>query len=419
MKHLRILIFALMFSSGIVSCGDNAVAGHNADNNNYYKSLSLSTKGYEYMRLGSAFSYDFFARVNAAAESDYVISPLSMQFLLGMILDGAKGATADEICKVLGYGAGEENEVNEYCLSVLQQLPTLDNKTNLSLANALYVNQDYHLLDSYCNTVETYYSAGIGNLDFHDEEGSANIINAWCSKQTNGLITKVLEKVTPENLAYLLNALYFKSQWSSPFKKQYTCKEDFTDEKGVKSRVDMMKKEGMYKYSHNDVCEVLELPYGKGSFAMTILLPKKGHNVAEVIEALKADRSIAWPERRQDVDIWLPKFETKFKMKMNDILSEMGMPLAFDRKNADFSKMSEFALCLSYVRQDAVIKVDEEGTEAAAVSSAGMIKVTSLPQEPLVIDFHADHPFLYLITETSTGAILFAGRYSNNPAKAE
>ncbi|MBR0239582.1 MAG: serpin family protein [Bacteroidales bacterium] len=383
------------------------------------KTLNLSTKSAEFLRTGTTFSYDFLSRINAEKKTDYVISPLSMQFLLGMILDGAKGETAEQICNVLGYGDGEEAEVNEFCLSMLQQLPDLDYLTKLSLANAIYVDNGFHLLDEYCKTVETYYNAGVGNLDFNDRKGSADIINAWCSKNTNGLIPKVLDEVTPDNLAYLLNALYFKSQWSSPFKKQYTCKEDFTDEKGVKSRVDMMKKEGMYKYSHNDVCEVLELPYGKGSFAMTILLPKEGHNVAEVIEALKADRSIAWPERRQDVDIWLPKFETKFKMKMNDILSEMGMPLAFDKNKADFTRMSEYALALSYVRQDAIIKVDEEGTEAAAVSSAGMIKATAIPSEPLVIFFRADHPFLYLITETSTGAVLFAGRYSNLPSKEE
>ena len=111
-----------------------------------------------------------------------------------------------------------------------------------------------------------------------------------------------------------------------------------------------------------------------------------------------------------DVDLWLPKFETKYHIKLNDILSAMGMPSAFDDKSADFKAMSDYALCLSFVQQDAVIKVDEEGTEAAAVSAAGMMKATSVgPGERVV--FHADHPFIYLITESSSGAVLFAGRY--------
>ena len=173
----------------------------------------------------------------------------------------------------------------------------------------------------------------------------------------------------------------------------------------------MMKNNEHFQYQDNDDFRVVNLPYGNGAFSMLVILPQTGKTLADVSSALK---SSDWTEFRQsmvrcDVNLWLPKFETKYSIKLNDILSDMGMPSSFSPIDADFKAMSDMALCLSFVKQDAVIKVDEEGTEAAAVSVAGM-DAAAAPGEHIV--FHADHPFLYLITESSTGAILFAGKYS-------
>ena len=163
----------------------------------------------------------------------------------------------------------------------------------------------------------------------------------------------------------------------------------------------------------NDIFQAVLMAYGNGVFNMTFLLPKKGHTVADITATLK---KLGWNAVRRSmesrtVDLWIPRFETRFGMKLNDILSAMGMPRSFDVSLAQFKAMSEYALYLDFVRQDAAIKVDEDGTEAAVVSSAGMKKeMEAAPLEPAV--FHADHPFIYLITESSTGVILFAGRYS-------
>ena len=383
------------------------------EKNNPYKPLELSTKSAEFVRKGNTFSFNFLERINASTDKDYVISPLSMQFLLGMILDGARGETADEICSVLGYGAGDVNAVNEYCLSMLQQLPSMDKKTTLNIANAIFVDDGWPLLDSYKSTVGQYYKAEVSNLDFSDASASLNAINGWCNKQTNGMIPKVLDEVSTDMLAYLLNAMYFKSQWKEKFEKSATSDETFTDESGAKRTVKMMKQNKNYDYSENDIYKAVRMPYGNGVFSMFVFLPMDGYVLSDVIASLKAS---SWDEVRHemfscDVDLRLPKFETKFHVKLNDILSEMGMPLSFDKEKADFKAMSDYALCLSFVQQDAVIKVDEEGAEAAVVSSAGMIKETAVGPGAHVV-FHADHPFLYLIAESSTGAILFAGRYS-------
>ena len=379
---------------------------------NPYKPLDLSTRSAEFARQGNTFAFDFLDRINTAEEGDYIISPLSMQFLLGMLLDGARGETADEICDVLGYGAGEVDAVNEYCLSMLEQLPSLDKKTKLSIANAVFVNDRYPLLDTYKSTVGRFYQADVSNLDFSDAAGSLKKMNGWCSKKTNGLIPKVLDDVSADMLAFLFNAMYFKGEWKEKFSKGNTADESFTMEDGAKKKVRMMKIEKNYAYQDNDDFRVVRLLYGNGAFSMLVILPQAGKTTDDVAAALK---SCDWDKFVQSmvschVDLWLPKFETKFSKKLNDILSEMGMPSSFDAAKADFLSMSDYALCLSFVKQDAFIKVDEEGTEAAVVSSAGMKLGSANLGEHVV--FHADRPFLYLITEASTGAILFAGKYS-------
>lgn len=383
------------------------------EKNNPYKTLEIPTKATVFVEKGHDFSLEFVDRINDFEKKDYIVSPLSMQFLLGMILNGAQGATAEEICKVLGYGAGEIDAVNEYCRSMLEQLPKLDKQTNLSIANAIFVDEGWPLLESYKAAVGKAYNAKLSNLDFSKGAASARVINRWCADQTHGMIDKVLDATDPAMLCYLLNALYFKSQWKEKFSKSDTADETFTNEVGNKSTVKMMKLHKSFRYQQNDVFKIVRMPYGNGAFSMVALLPQDGKTIADVLAEIKES---GWQETLRsmvtcDVDLWLPRFETKYHINLNAILSAMGMPTSFT-DSADFKAMSQYALKLSFVQQDAVIKVDEEGTEAAAISMAGMPKdAAAAPGEQVV--FHADHPFLYFITEASTGAILFAGRYGN------
>ena len=382
------------------------------EKNNPYKALEIPTKATAFVEEGTAFSFDFIDRINASGKEDYIISPLSMQFLLGMILNGAQGATADEICSVLGYGSGEVDAVNEYVHSLLKQLPDMDKQTTLSIANAIFVDDGWPLKDSYVKAVEKNYDAKVSNLDFGNNAASLNAINGWCKRQTHGMIDKILDEVDPGMLCYLLNAMYFKSQWKEKFSKSATAEESFTKEDGTKKQVKMMKQKEHFSYKENDVFQAVKMTYSNGVFAMTVLLPKNGHKVADVTAYLK---KIDWRDERYgwenpEVDLWFPRFETKYSIKLNDLLSAMGMPRSFNPDLAEFKAMSDYAGYLSFVKQDAVIKVDEEGTEAAAVSIGGMAKETAAPPMEKVV-FHADHPFLYLISENSTGAILFAGRY--------
>lgn len=408
MKCFALTATVVAIVLGTFSCDK---IGGDDNQENPYKRLELTTRSAEFASHANTFAFDFIGRVDAAAEGDYIISPLSMQFLLGMILDGARGTTADEICNVLGYGAGEVDAVNEYSLSMLQQLPKLDKKTKLSIANAIVVNKRYPLLADYKATVSEFYDAEVTNMDFSDVNGAVKKINKWCSDHTNGLVPKILDEVRESDLAYLMNAMYFKSQWKEKFPKGNTSKEAFTTEGGARISVDMMKNNEDFMYQENDDFSAVCLPYGNGAYSMTVILPEKGKTLSEVVQTLDGSSWNAFIRSMVscNVDIWLPKFETKYHIKLNDILSAMGMPSSFDAGFADFKAMSDYALCLSFVQQDAIIKVDEEGSEAAVVSSAGMVATSVGPGTRVV--FHADRPFFYLITETTTGAVLFAGKY--------
>lgn len=407
----RFILATFIFALTLVSCNQRP---DDDPANNPRQPVSLTTKSAEFVQKGAAFNLQFLERIDAASAVDYIVSPLSMQFLLGMILDGGRGETADEICSVLGYGQGEVGAVNEYCLSMLRQLPTLDKKTTLNIANAIFVDDGWPLLDSYKGAVKQYYQAEVSNLDFSNGDASLKAINGWCSQHTNGLVPKILDDVDPNMLAYLLNAMYFKGQWKEKFPKSATTQTLFTTGSGTQKQVPMMKLVKNFGYQSDDIFRAVRLPYGNGAFSMTVFLPQTGHTLKEVVKRLKA---IGWSGAESmassEVDLWLPRFETKYHIKLNDILSQMGMPRSFDPEKADFKAMSAYALYLSFVQQDAVIKVDEEGSEAAVVSSAGMMKETAVGPGNLVI-FHADEPFLYVITEASTGAILFAGRYSGD-----
>ena len=245
MKHFALISAMTAILIGSVSC--EKIGGDNPKDNPY-KRLELTTKSAEFARQGNDFAFNFIDRVNDATQVDFIISPLSMQFLLGMILDGAQGQTADEICSVLGYGAGEVVAVNEYCQAMLQHLPDMDKKTKLAIANAIVVNQKYQLLDSYKSTVGKYYDAEVANMDFDDNAGTTKKINKWCSDKTNGLVPEIIKNVNPYMFAYLMNAMYFKSEWKQKFPKGNTSSETFTAENGAKTSVQMMKIEKSFLY---------------------------------------------------------------------------------------------------------------------------------------------------------------------------
>ena len=414
MKKMLWILAAALLTLVTLGCGKiNNEDNKEDDGDNTFTPISLSTKQSGYVSAGNTFSWRLIERVDAYSEKEkeenWFISPLSLQIALGMLLNGAQGETATEICELLGYGAGETAEINAYCKLLLEQLPKLDKKTELALANAIFYNKDYNIKKSFKETVSSNYSAGFEGLDF-SKSSSVNTINDWCSKQTKGMVPKVIDEIDSGMLAFLINALYFKSEWANKFPKGNTSDESFTQEDNTAGKVKMMKLEGKtFAYAENDVYQAVRLPYGNGAYAMNVLLPKKGNTVHDITALIAKEGWVSPGSSLAEVDLWLPRFESKYHIRLNDVLQQMGMVRSFSGI-ADFLAMFDTPSYVDFVQQDTAIKVDEEGTEAAAVTVIGMRKNAYTPPQKVV--FHVDHPFLYLITESSTGAVLFAGKFN-------
>jgi serpin B len=282
------------------------------------------------------------------------------------------------------------------------------------IANTVYVNKDYTLNPKFVKLANDYYDATPESRNFKDGR-TLDVINKWASDHTEKMVEKVLDtnSFDTDAVSYLLNAIYFKGVWANKFLKSETKDEEF---EGVENKLPMMHQERELAYSENEDCQVVRLPYGNHAYTMTILLPRKGKTVEKVLEGLTCE---SWRQKYQYlgsalVDLKLPRFETKTDVGLNDIMKSLGMPLAFT-DDAEFPYFCDVPTKIDMMKQVARIKLDEEGTEAAAVTVIGMVKATSVaPTEPRRVNFHATRPFLYVISEQSTGAIFFIGQYLGN-----
>ena len=367
------------------------------------KEIELAEGEQELINSNNDFAFNLFRK--ARGEKSKILSPLSITFALGMLNNGADGETLKQINQTLGFGDAGANAINVFCQKMLKESNTLDEKTKAMIANTIFVNEGcgYRLQEGFIDKANTFYDAQPQNRDFADGE-TMDVINQWASDHTMGMIPEVLkeESFNPNAVSYLLNALYFKGIWSSPFKKEETQEEPF----GGGKEVPMMHqfKEGLL-YTENDLYQAVRLPYGNGAYRMDVFLPREDKTVGEVLETLSGSN---WqPEyENTDVDLKLPRFETDTNQDLVGVMAGLGMPKAFSI-DAEFPYFCNGDPYISQMFQVAKIKLDEEGTEAAAVTVIEMTE--SIPQRA---DFHANRPFLYIISEQSTGAIFFIGQYT-------
>ena len=365
----------------------------------------------ELVNHGNDFAFNLFREV-AQEDKSLMLSPVSITYALGMLNNGAAGETQQQINKVLGFT--EAGEVNNFCQKMLYAAPNLDPQTKVMIANTIYMNQPYELKPAFVQTANDYYQAQPETRDFHDGK-TMDVINQWASDHTERMIEKVLDEQSfnPDAVSYLLNAIYFKGEWSQKFDKGDTREELFDN----RVNVNMMHLEHQLPYAEKDDYQVLSLPYGNESYSMTILLPKEGKTIADVTKDLTAEGwSKMWntgvPYEGAIVDVKLPRFETQTELDLNKLMSRLGMPLAFDPEHAEFPDFCNVATYIGLMKQVARIKLSEEGTEAAAVTVIGVNLTSAGPTpSPVRVNFHATRPFLYVISERSTGAIFFIGQY--------
>ena len=366
------------------------------------------------------FAFTLFDKVVENKEDggmNIILSPLSAQMALSMVQNGAAGNTLAEIQQVLGTSAYSTEQVNEYNRKVAEKLTyrppvNKDEASNTSypvceLANGTWAKPGITLYDSFKEKLATYYDAEAGTVDFGTQEG-IDVINKWANEKTHGLIPSIYDEPDPYLLVVLANALYFKGNWTIPFETNYTKTRKFHLIDGQTMDVDMMRMFYEYfKISKSDKFHTVTLPYGvKGDFTMTIFLPtdKQGFPSLTYEDWTFANKT----SKSTLLNLQMPKFSIDDNHSLTDILQELGMVEAFTPL-ADFSLESPDPLMISKVFQLAKIIVDEEGTEATAVTVIDETE-TSIGDEEDPEDFIIDHPFYFTIENKSTQTILFMGQ---------
>ncbi len=400
------------------SCDKNAT---DIDQNNGPDPIKIELRSNEKAMLASdqEFAFEFFSKVFAEEtkkeDQNFMVSPFSLSMALAMTWNGAAGETKKDMQQTLKMKGDTDDDINGYYKKLKEALLKTDPKTKLSIENAIFTNEQIAIKPKFIETNTEYYNAKVQSVDFSNS-ATKDLINQWASDNTNGLIEKVIDSTDPRDLMYLLNAIYFKGTWTTQFETKNTSKKPFTYENGTQKQVDMMSQTSEFNYTEDETMQVVQLPYGNQAFSMLVLLPKNGKKQTDVVTSL--EKANYWQNtvsrlRSAKVDLFLPKFKTEYSKKLNQVLIDMGMGIAFDGNEADFSEMSDARANIAFVKQDTYISTDEEGTEAAAVTTVGM-EVTSFdPDKPRKVVFNANKPFLYVIQENSTGAILFMGAVKN------
>lgn len=404
---------------------------------NQITKVSLTEEEAAYVDSGNELTFKMLPQLYKLQEASksFIFSPLSIQYALGMTANGASAETLDQIVKTLGMGA-DIDKLNALCNKLLNQLPAVDLGVKLKLADAILVNDLYPLLPSFKQDVESTFYAAVENMSFDDPSLVAARINEWASRNTNGLINKMLDAsdISPAAIAFLMNALYFKAPWvpdgAEPlFMKEQTRNQAFYPGGCGVIEVPTMRTTRNLNYADHGDFRVLELPYASGKFAMYILLPEGevvGDQPDDVPEKydfahlLRDFPSLDWKDilskmTKREVILNLPTFETSSGYYLNEVLKKLGITQAFTSE-AQFDRMfadPQVKACIDMVIQKARIKVSEWGTEAAAVTVVGMKNSAYFDPDPPV-EFICDHPFAYLIAEKTSGAILFAGAYLGN-----
>jgi serine protease inhibitor len=360
------------------------------------------------------FTFKLFRELAAreSPDSNLFVSPLSMAMALAMTYNGAAGATADGMAGALELDGMPRDAMNGSYQSLIGLLRALDARVTFDIANSIWYDVAYSFAPSFLETNRTYFDAEVRALSFGDA-GAAKTINGWVNDQTRGKIPTIVPDPVPEDIVmYLINAIYFKGDWTQRFDKSLTRSAPFFLRDGSTGTALMMahgKKVDARVLVDSDI-GVLDLPYGGGAFSMTIVVPREPAGIDSLVAALTQTRWDAWIAGLDSaaLEVFLPKFRQSYAPEsLEVVLRALGMTPAFcDESGVDFSGMGRSDLCISVVAHKAFVDVNEEGTEAAAATAVGIGLTSVGPPSRFVVD----RPFVFAIRENLSGTILFLGR---------
>jgi len=361
------------------------------------------------------FSFALFRRLSAAQrDSNVFASPLSASMALGMAMNGAAGTTYDEMRGTLGFGASAtESEIGESYKSLIALLRGLDPGVDFRIANSIWYRTGFPIDQGFVDRGRNWFDARASALDFASP-GAVTTINDWVSTSTVGKIPTIIDRIENDQVMFLINAIYFKGSWRTRFDPSLTITAPF-HAIGGDQPAKLMRREGTMRWLQTADFEAIDLPYGNGAYTMTVVLPAAGKSVDDVAATLQASAWTEWVSqfRDADVELQLPRFKLEWERKLIPDLESLGMRAAFVDGRADFSRMSTPAtqLYISLVKQKTYVDVNEEGTEAAAVTNVGI----SLTSAPVRRPFIVDRPFVFVLRERLSGTILFMGKIVRMP----
>ncbi len=355
------------------------------------------------------FGFNLFKNITSTStEKNIFISPFSISMALGMTLNGAADSTYEAIQSTLELSSLTNEQINENYKSLIDLLTQIDPKVQFDIANSIWYKKQMNFEQKFIDVNKKYFYAQVEGLDFNNPN-SVNTINNWVNENTNSKIQKILTEIPSDAVMFLINAIYFKGTWKFEFKKENTYETTFNSPNG-KVNCKMMQQRNKFKYYENEEYQAVDLPYGSGQFSMTIILPKENVNINKVINELNKN---SWQHLLDNLSkkkgsLFLPRFKIESEYLLNYNLKALGMEIAFSA-HADFTKLYKPGrIYINEVRHKTFLKVDEEGTEAAAVTSVGIYDTSVGGDKGFVM--MVNRPFILAIKEKSSGSLLFLGK---------
>jgi len=357
------------------------------------------------------FGFALLHQLREAEEGKNVfLSPASITLALAMTYNGAAGETEQAMAKAMSLDGLSKEELNQAAMDLRQSLQSADPKVEITIANSLWARQGVSFKKQFLETNRQYFGAQVSVLDFGDPN-APQTINRWVEGNTRGKIKKIVDGIPASTVMFLINAIYFNGKWQKPFDKSLTQEKPFHLANGEQKRVPMMAQTGRFPYLKGESFQMVSLPYGAGRLSMVIVLPDEGISLNEWLKSLDAKTWKEWTSKlvTTDGELQMPRFKTEYDKTLNDALKSLGMAVAFDPDRADFTGMRDARdLFLEKVHHKAVVEVNEEGTEAAAVTSV-QVGITSVQQPRPPFKMVVDRPFFFALRDTRTGAVLFMG----------
>ena len=368
------------------------------------------------------FSFNLFREVyrqhqtESQGQKSMFFSPMGATFMMGMMAEGSEGETQREILKTMCLDEATAREISRMCEVLIDDAPEADRQVTLEIANAIYTNKGFEPKKEYKECMDEYYDADVRSLDFSNAE-SLNAINNWAKDKTNGKIQKVIDRLSPDAVAYILNSIYFNAKWTNQFDREDTKTETFVTESGEARQTEMMNNNAIVACAANDVMSMVCLPYGSGTvWNMYVLLPNEGKTVDDVLGSLNTESwmNVCKGLKNMLLNLKMPKYSTDNIIDMKTALAAIGMTKAFS-PNAEFGKITDSKnMYISSMAQRAQINVTEEGTEMVAITTGDLSSLGGGADIFGNGEFFANRPFVYIVAENNTGAIFFAGVYNGD-----